>query len=835
MVKQQKKSKQPMKVRNIEDLGINTQTGDMLSRALKIYNSPATSYKLPFTLGKPQNNPTVMAMDACINHIIDMCAPEWQALAVPRFLGYPMLSNIAQDPLIRSGIEVIVDDMTRKFIDLTSKGENDLSTSIAELESDLQSFRIKSIFNRALATTGYQGGCLVYIDVGELDDEEKKTPLYLDAATFKKGSFRGLRIIEPINLYPGRYDTLDPTSEDYFNPETWFVLGKEYHRSRFLYFAQNEVPLILKPLYNFFGISLAQQVLEYVQNFTENRRSAQRLLNKFSLTIWRTDMSQFLSGGDCNSLTQRVKYFNAQRSNDGTVLLDKETEEMEQINTPLSGVTDIVSMSLDLAPVILGISKDKYFGDLPKGLNASSEGTNRIYYDKIQSLNEKICYDNVEKVLKILQLNRYGEIDDNISFQFAPLWEMDERERAEINKVKADTVAVYLDRGALSAEEVRGALADNPDSGFSNIDVDDVPETESFADVDLDDRDEAGSVYDEALALDGRFITIKPNGEEHKGQPLYLEDGQSPAEAMRKKFGDKFKEKSQTIDIEKLRNELANTPMNYTSKRSIVSAFGNNKKSMELLDVSKELTDLSASFMKNQDVEIAEKTKAAFEKYKNMVADLEKAKQDKNQKIKDSVKKADFEIEEERSKALKIKKDGKTFWIQKRWIKDDGTLSKSAQEAFENAPTDKQREKNKQEYIEQRKRGVPIPHPSWESDKAYGFDLDLSFSDLEKDRRHRIFIPKSVIQENGNIPTWILEKKVEELEEAYPFSRYGGFFIVKSPFSVNLGFKDISGLNEDANIASNKDCEMAQDETQEVYCYTPKLGLRLFCDTCDDL
>lgn len=499
MVKQQKKSKQPMKVRNIEDLGINTQTGDMLSRALKIYNSPATSYKLPFTLGKPQNNPTVMAMDACINHIIDMCAPEWQALAVPRFLGYPMLSNIAQDPLIRSGIEVIVDDMTRKFIDLTSKGENDLSTSIAELESDLQSFRIKSIFNRALATTGYQGGCLVYVDVGELDDEEKKTPLYLDAATFKKGSFRGLRIIEPINLYPGRYDTLDPTSEDYFNPETWFVLGKEYHRSRFLYFAQNEVPLILKPLYNFFGISLAQQVLEYVQNFTENRRSAQRLLNKFSLTIWRTDMSQFLSGGDCNSLTQRVKYFNAQRSNDGTVLLDKETEEMEQINTPLSGVTDIVSMSLDLAPVILGISKDKYFGDLPKGLNASSEGTNRIYYDKIQSLNEKICYDNVEKVLKILQLNRYGEIDDNISFQFAPLWEMDERERAEINKVKADTAAVYLDRGALSAEEVRGSLADNPDSGFSNIDVDDVPETESFADVDLDDRDEAGSVFDEAM------------------------------------------------------------------------------------------------------------------------------------------------------------------------------------------------------------------------------------------------------------------------------------------------------------------------------------------------
>lgn len=500
MAKQVKKS---MNIRPLDEMDINLRIKDLLTRALEVYNSGSVKYKRPITLGMPKDK--TIAMDECIkctDGIINHFAPEWQALAAPKFLGYALLSSIAQDPLIRAGIETIADDMTRKFIELTSQGDEDLSATIADLESDMQAFRIKSLFNRALSLTGYMGGCLVYIDVGELDDEEKRTPLYLDSATFKRGSLRGFKIIEPINTYPGIYDSSDPTSKNYFNPETWYILGKEYHKSRFLYFAQNEVPLLLKPLYNFFGISLSQQVLEYVQNFTENRRSAQRLLNKFSLTIWKTDMSAFLSGGDCNSLTQRVKYFNAQRNNDGTALIDKELEDMVQINTPLSGVTDIVSMSLDLAPVILGISKDKYFGDLPKGLNASSEGTNRIYYDKIQSLNEKIAYDNVEKVIKILQLNRYGEINDNISFQFAPLWEMDERERAEINKIHADTAAVYVDRGCLSQEEVRGALANNPDSGYSNIDVDDVPETDNFADVDLEDKDEAGSVFDEALALD---------------------------------------------------------------------------------------------------------------------------------------------------------------------------------------------------------------------------------------------------------------------------------------------------------------------------------------------
>lgn len=527
--------KKPMSVRPLDSWDLPTKTQDLLTRALKYYNEASSSYALPVTLGRPKDNPGVLAMDACVNEIISVFRNDWFN-AVPKFLGYAWLSNIAQDPLIRAGIETIADDMTRKFIELTSEGEDDLSDKINQLEKDLKSFRIKNTFNRATSLTGYMGGCLVYIDVGPLDDEEKKTPLYLDPATFKKGSLRGFKIIEPINIYPGLYNTTDPTSDEYFNPQSWFILGKEYHKSRFLYFAQNELPLILKPVYNFFGLSLSQQVLEYVQNFTENRRSAQRLLNKFSLTIWKTDMSAFLSGGGCGDLTERVKFFNAQRNNDGTALIDKELEDMVQINTPLAGVTDLVSMSLDLMPVILGEPKDKYYGDLPKGLNGSNEGTSRIYYDKVLSLSEKILTDPIEKVLKILQLNRFGEIDSNISFRFAPLWEMDERERAEINKINADTSAVYMDRGALAAIEVRQALSNNPDSGFSNIDVDNIPETEEFTDVsDVDDVDEAGSVFDESLAQDITDV----NGAEHdeKGRFSKKSGNKSVEDLSKEEYG----------------------------------------------------------------------------------------------------------------------------------------------------------------------------------------------------------------------------------------------------------------------------------------------------------
>ena len=53
---------------------------------------------------------------------------------------------------------------------------------------------------------------------------------------------------------------------------------------------------------------------------------------------------------------------------------------------------------------------------------------------------------------------------------------MDEKERAELNKTQADRDAVYLANGVISQEEVRQRLSLDRYSGYTMIDVDDVPE-----------------------------------------------------------------------------------------------------------------------------------------------------------------------------------------------------------------------------------------------------------------------------------------------------------------------------------------------------------------------
>jgi len=490
---------------------------------------PSTNFYPPMTLGKPRGKTAeakkVMAMDACIKNVLSGFRDELHNCGMPMFVGYGMLSGISQEALIRAGVETIADEMTRKFVKFrydVDDGKNDHEQEISDLEEQAAKYKIKDIFNDAAQKDGYFGGCLVYIDVGELDDEEALEPLILDKKTFKKGMLKGFKVIEPVNIYAGEYNTTDPTDEHYFNPEYWYILGRRYHASRFLYFCGNSVPLLLKPAYNFFGIARAQLALDYIAHFVENRESAQELLNKFSLTCWKTNMTQVLAGDSCNDLVKRVKMFNKMKSNNGTLVVDKEQEDIMQINTPLGGVRDIVEMSLNLLTAVWRIPKIKYVGEGEGGLNASSKEQMRSFYDFIMSQKEKMFTAPLEKVLKILQLNMGKDINESIGFEFPSLVEMDDVEIANLNKMKAETAIGLINAGVVSQEEVRQNLSMDKNSGFSMIDVDDIPEEpeppEEKEVVDVEDENLIFDEFEESehpRSQNGRF-TNKHSGQTEK-------------------------------------------------------------------------------------------------------------------------------------------------------------------------------------------------------------------------------------------------------------------------------------------------------------------------------
>lgn len=458
-------------------------------------------YSPPITLGNPANK---VAMDSALSSVVPrmvghlmqagMCTVD----AVPQFLGYAFLSNLTQNGLIRAGVETVADDMTRRWVEIKRGGESstdDEDETIIRLTAAMERFGLRDIFNDAFKKIGYFGGCLVYIDVGDLDDQQLKEPLTLDPATFKKGSLVRFKVIEPVNIAPGLYNATDPLRDDYFVPDTWYVLGKEIHKSRFIYFTSGELPLLLKPAYNFFGIPVAQIALDYVAHFTGARESAARLLRKFSLTALKTNMTGVLTGGTSNDLDRRAQYFVQHHTNDGLMLIDKDTEDLVKLETPLSGVDVLLRQSLEWLAAIFRIPVVRYLGISPAGFNATGDADMRNYYDHVENTQNNQGVEPLQRALDILQLNEFGEIAPEIKASFVALADEDEKLQAEIQKIKADTAAIYTDRGITSKQEERARLATDPESGYDNIDIDAVPEPAGMETPYLDDIDKAGEVY----------------------------------------------------------------------------------------------------------------------------------------------------------------------------------------------------------------------------------------------------------------------------------------------------------------------------------------------------
>lgn len=394
------------------------------------------------------------------------------------FIGYPRLAELAQISEYRSVTETTASEMTRQWIEIKSVGDDDNSEKIKQIEECYEKLNIRDVFRKAIESDGFFGRGQIMIQMKGQDNDKLGNPLLLTSKTIGKGCLKALVPIEPMWTAPAQCNTTDPTAEDFYKPKTWFVMGREIHRDRLFTLISRPVPDLLKSSYNFGGVSMSQLMMPYVDRWLRTVDSVSDLLHSFSLSGIKTDMSTILSGG-CDeevNMTLRAEVYKRFRDNRGLMMLDKDNEEFFQFNTPLSGLDALLAQSQEQLAMPSHTPLVKLLGVTPSGLNASSEGEIAVYYDYIKALQENILRDPLDKVLKLVQLHLFGEIDDSITFSFVPLAQMDESQLATIRKSDSDRDVAYIQAGVISAEEVRGRLASDTDSGYNGIDVEDVPE-----------------------------------------------------------------------------------------------------------------------------------------------------------------------------------------------------------------------------------------------------------------------------------------------------------------------------------------------------------------------
>lgn len=458
---------------------------------------------MPVTFGNPSDE-CRLALDSAMG-LLEHSISMGQLPAGTAFMGYAALQDISQNGLIRACIETVSDDMTRNFGTLKSQ-DGALSEEIKTLDALLKRFNVQEVLHDAAVKTGYFGGCLVFIDTGA-DDATNRVPL----SGIELEKLRRFTVIDPINVTGNVQNTTNPLRQDFYKPNSWFVMGMEVHASRLIRIVQNEPPQMLKPVYNFLGIPQAQILWDYVLHFNACRKATADMALKFSQTVLKTNMTATLmKAGGIEELNKRMRLIAKFRDNNSVTAIDRDNEDIVKIETPLGGLTDVGRQALEFIAAINRTPAVKLLGISPSGFNATGESDIRNYYDHIKSQQEKTLRPAIDRIVECLCFKEFGKRLD-LTFEFSELGQEDESALIATQKMKADTVAVYVDRSIVSAEEAREYIAGDPDNAFAFIDPEEMPDSlkgisdsmdsekppegESENENENDDVDKAGAVY----------------------------------------------------------------------------------------------------------------------------------------------------------------------------------------------------------------------------------------------------------------------------------------------------------------------------------------------------
>lgn len=407
----------------------------------------------------------ILAMDSPAYTMAGEAYPGWG------FPGFAYLSMLATRAEFRAFAAAMSTELTREWIEFSSTdSEGPAGERIKKIEEAFRDLRVREVVMKAVSQDCFFGRAQIFLDIAGAD---RNTPLILSPRTIKKGTLIRISTVEAIWTTPCAYNALDPAAADFYRPSRWFMLGQEVHATRLLTIITRELPDILKPAFNFAGMSLSQLAEPYVDNWLRTRQSVANLINNFSITALKTNMSQVLQAGDDgSSVFDRAQLFTLTRSNQGLMLLDKDLEELAQLNVPLSGLHELQAQSQEQMCSVSHIPSVILTGLAPSGFGNVADGEMTEWYDWIAAQQEAHWRPPLETILKVVQLSLFGEIDSSIGFTFLPLKQMTESELADIRLKNSQAGSAYIDRGVIDPGEERERLANDPESGYQGLDMD---------------------------------------------------------------------------------------------------------------------------------------------------------------------------------------------------------------------------------------------------------------------------------------------------------------------------------------------------------------------------
>lgn len=372
------------------------------------------------------------------------------------------------DWLARKIVDIIPHDMTREWRLWQAKGSNTKAKSeeerqgqIGPIEDEESRLGVRQKIADALQKARLFGGAGIVIGTGEAPESE------LRPDTIRKGGLLYLNVLSRQELGEEDLDT-DVLSPFFRQPKFYTVTGARsgrvrVHPSRIVRFIGAPI-LDQTTAPDSWGDSVLQVVYDAVQNAASTQDHIASLIPEAKVDVIKVPgLSDHLSTAETTArLTSRFTYAATMKSQFNMLLLegDGQTgESWEQKELGFGQLPELMRQFLQIASGAADIPVTRLLGESPAGLNSTGESDIRNYYDNVSARQELELRPALTRLDELLIRSALGLRPAEIYYEWAPLWQLSEKERAEIQRLKTEAAEKDADMGLIPLPALARARA----------------------------------------------------------------------------------------------------------------------------------------------------------------------------------------------------------------------------------------------------------------------------------------------------------------------------------------------------------------------------------------
>lgn len=266
------------------------------------------------------------------------------------------------------------------------------------------------------------------------------------------------------------------------------------HESRCLVFRNGTLPEnSSNSIYQFWGMPEYVRIHRAIQDAEISHRSAPKMLTRSVQPVYKMkDLSAELATEEGESkVLRRLQTIDMARGMMNSITIDSEGEDYDFRTFTFSGVAEVIDSSCNYLSALTNIPQTILFGRSPSGMNSTGDSDMENWYSYVARIQKRMVRSNLRYLLSVISRAGVstGEIEEapEVNVKFKPLWVLNDREQAELDKQKADsayvkaqTAEIYVNMQAIDPSEVRAKLADSSEFDVETM-LDDISDEDLAA------------------------------------------------------------------------------------------------------------------------------------------------------------------------------------------------------------------------------------------------------------------------------------------------------------------------------------------------------------------